>query len=152
MTRKVNQVLWAQWRQRMERQRTSGLSIVAFCRKEGVSPATFHVWKRRLRDSTSTRPLSREGQTAWRSRKQRADVTPHRRPCHSLAKPAMPTHQPDFLQLPVTAARPSPWIELTLADGTVVRLPQGNIAALITVLQVLRGEPFDLSKAESCHA
>jgi len=58
----------------------------------------------------------------------------------------------DFLPLPVTAMRPSPWVELSLADGTVVRLPQQNVAALITVLRVLRGEPLDLPSAERGHA
>ena len=46
----------------------------------------------------------------------------------------------DFLQLPVTAGPQSPWIELAMADGTILRLPQQNLAALIAVLRVLRGE------------
>jgi len=33
----------------MERQRTSGQSIVGFCSQEGLAPASFHAWKRRLR-------------------------------------------------------------------------------------------------------
>jgi Tol biopolymer transport system component len=36
------------WRQRLERQSTSGLSISAFCTREGVSSTSFHAWKRRL--------------------------------------------------------------------------------------------------------
>jgi hypothetical protein len=54
----------------------------------------------------------------------------------------------EFLQLPVTATRSTPWIELALADGTIVRLPQQNLTALVTVLRVLRGERVDLSNAE----
>ena len=34
MTRQVNSVLWNEWRQRLKRQRESGLSITAFCRGE----------------------------------------------------------------------------------------------------------------------
>ncbi len=37
------------WREAIERQRASGQSIVGFCAKEGLSPASFHAWKRRLR-------------------------------------------------------------------------------------------------------
>ena len=37
------------WREVVERQRTSGQSIVGFCSREGLSPASFHAWKRRLR-------------------------------------------------------------------------------------------------------
>jgi hypothetical protein len=36
------------WRQRLLRQTSSGLSIPAFCAREGVSSASFHAWKRRL--------------------------------------------------------------------------------------------------------
>ena len=36
------------WREVIERQRASGQSVVGFCSKEGLSPASFHAWKRRL--------------------------------------------------------------------------------------------------------
>ena len=37
------------WREVIERQQASGQSIVGFCSKEGLAPASFHGWKRRLR-------------------------------------------------------------------------------------------------------
>jgi hypothetical protein len=58
----------------------------------------------------------------------------------------------DFLRLPVTAAQGSPWIELALADGTILRLPQQNLAALVTALRVLRGERLELPCGEGGHA
>ena len=36
------------WRQRLQRQSTSGLSISAFCAREGISCSSFQAWKRRL--------------------------------------------------------------------------------------------------------
>jgi hypothetical protein len=36
------------WREVIERQQASGQSIVGFCSKEGLTPASFHTWKRRL--------------------------------------------------------------------------------------------------------
>ncbi|MGD0900196.1 MAG: hypothetical protein ABR915_20370 [Thermoguttaceae bacterium] len=48
--------------------------------------------------------------------------------------------------------RPSPWIELALPDGTVVRLPQQNLAALAVVLRALRGERLELSEGVGGHA
>ena len=36
------------WRQRLHRQLSSGLSIAAFCAREGVTASSFHAWKRRL--------------------------------------------------------------------------------------------------------
>jgi hypothetical protein len=37
------------WQEAIDRQQGSGQSIVGFCAKEGLSPASFHAWKRRLR-------------------------------------------------------------------------------------------------------
>jgi hypothetical protein len=45
------------WRGVIEHQEASGQSIVGFCAKEGLSPASFHAWKRRLR-----RPRCEAGQ------------------------------------------------------------------------------------------
>ena len=49
------------WRQRIHRQASSGLSMAAFCRREGLSARLFYAWRGRLKarsDSTSLdRPL-----------------------------------------------------------------------------------------------
>ena len=52
MARQVNSVLWNEWRQRLKRQRKSGLSISEFCRREDLSPHTFHSWRRKLLAAT----------------------------------------------------------------------------------------------------
>jgi hypothetical protein len=148
----VNQALWDQWRQRIERQRESGLSIAEFCRREQVSSHRFHIWKRKLRHRMSARHGSDEVTKARRSQRQRAIVTPSRRSRQEPARPTDRARSPGFLQLPVTAVRTSPWIELVLADGTVVRLPQENLAALVTVLRALRGEQLEVFRGESCRA
>ena len=36
------------WQLRLQRHSSSGLSISAFCAREGFSPASFYAWKRRL--------------------------------------------------------------------------------------------------------
>lgn len=43
-----------------------------------------------------------------------------------------------FFQLRTVSATSSPWIELILADGTLIRLPQQNREALLTVLRPAR--------------
>jgi hypothetical protein len=143
MARQVNQVLWDQWRQRTERQGTSGLSIVAFCRREGVSPAAFHAWKRKVCSSASARQPAREAAPARRSRRRPVCGSLGQRLEHLPAKSPAAAHAEDFLQLPVQAVRSSLWIELSLADGTLVRIPQENLAALTTLLRVLRGDDGD---------
>ena len=49
MARTPDLELHALWRERLRRQAGSGLSIAQFCAQEGLSTATFHSWKRRLR-------------------------------------------------------------------------------------------------------
>ncbi len=46
------------WREAIERQQASGQSIVRFCSEEGLAPASFHAWKRRLRPQRGTRRTS----------------------------------------------------------------------------------------------
>jgi len=162
MARTVSQVRWNQWRQVIARQRASGLSVAEFCRRENVSQQGFHAWNRKLRQGTSPARGAAGAAPKQRSPKQRSPkqdpparrlpVAPRRRSRSALPGPAAPAAAAGFLQLPVAAARTSPWIELALADGTVVRLPQQNLAALVTVLRALRGERVELSEVAGCHA
>jgi hypothetical protein len=55
MPRTADPALEVLWRRRLLQQSRCGLSILQFCQREGVSPASFHAWKRRLA-SHSTRP------------------------------------------------------------------------------------------------
>jgi transposase-like protein len=152
MPRQANEVLRDQWRQRIKRQRESGLSIAEFCRREDISSHGFYVWRRNLREASRRRRDSRADSRLQSSRRRSAVVTsrrPLRNPFVGSAALLCPT---DFLQLPVTAAPTMPWIELTMADGTILRLPQQNLAALITALRVLRGERLELPPGEDRHA
>jgi hypothetical protein len=151
MIQKRNNARWAQWRERLQRQRASGLSITEFCRKEGICRVSFQTWKRKLREGTSGRGATgRRGKGPATSRRDDVGcghVKARRRPTGptAISEPA------DFFQVPVLAARSSPWIELSLADGAIVRIPQGNLAALATLLRVLRGGTAALA-GEADHA
>lgn len=48
MPRSANPALETIWRRRLRQQPDSGLTIHQFCKREGVSTASFHAWKRRL--------------------------------------------------------------------------------------------------------
>jgi hypothetical protein len=48
MARPKDLSLECAWRQRLRRQTSGGLSIPAFCAREGISAASFYSWRRRL--------------------------------------------------------------------------------------------------------
>ena len=100
MARQVNQVLWDQWRRRMERQHASGLSIAEFCRRENIPRQGFHVWKRKLRHTASDRQASGEAARVQRSRKRRRIVATRRRSAHRAGQ-IRGADMPD--KLPATA-------------------------------------------------
>jgi hypothetical protein len=45
-----------QWRERFRRFARSELSVVEFCRREGVSTPSFYHWRRKLAESSSNGP------------------------------------------------------------------------------------------------
>ncbi len=48
------------WRRAVRRREKSGLTVVEFCRREDLSPTTYHFWRREIhrRDAESTSPNS----------------------------------------------------------------------------------------------
>jgi transposase-like protein len=90
----------ALWRECIRHQADSGLTIAQFCAREGLSIATFHSWKRRLRLTN------------------RAD--------HRAASPAPST----FLPVTVRVAEPALGdplpIVADLPNGTRLRIPTAN--------------------------
>jgi hypothetical protein len=48
MPRAVDPATRQLWQQRLQRFARSGLTVAAFCAREGVSSASFYAWKRRL--------------------------------------------------------------------------------------------------------
>lgn len=49
MGRVANPSVALAWKRRLGRHSRSGLSIAEFCSQEGISPASFYSWRRRLR-------------------------------------------------------------------------------------------------------
>ncbi|MGB7306889.1 MAG: hypothetical protein WBD13_21690 [Burkholderiaceae bacterium] len=50
-----------QWREIVDRQRTSGLSQAAFCRQENLASATFYKWQNRLNQAATSAPWHSAG-------------------------------------------------------------------------------------------
>ena len=118
MGRVANPELASLWRERVEGQRRSGLSILEYCRREGVSAGNFHAWKRRLRASRS----SVEGKSKQRGAQR---VSPG------------PAPQGGFVQFPLTVEST---IEIRFADGTIVSVPAEKLAVTLKTLQASQGE------------
>jgi hypothetical protein len=53
MARKQNGETEARWREILERQAGSGLSIRSFCTAEGIREPSFYAWRKRLRTQRS---------------------------------------------------------------------------------------------------
>src|SRR5271165_1630616 len=51
-----------EWRQIIDGQRPSGLTVAAYCRDRGITDGTFYAWKRRVR---SRAKLSRSSSPAF---------------------------------------------------------------------------------------
>jgi transposase len=101
------------WRQRLQRFERSGLSVVAFCAKQGVSTPSFYDWRRRLRKSPA--------EQANRSAGSLAD------------SPRL---------VPVRLLTPAAPIELLLPSGLVLRLAPGcDLDFLRTLLATLGDLP-----------
>lgn len=122
MGRRVDSALWDQRQEWVQKQLQSGLSAGTFCRENALNLNNFQAWKRRLKrtdqnDKSSTQP---------RSGKKLLRVS-----TESVGHPA-------FVQIPTVAVASSSWIEVSLSEGIVVRVPSTNLAALRMVLGVLK--------------
>ena len=128
------------WRKLLEQKQRSGLTVVEFCQREGLSPSAYYAWRRKLhgpqaRQMPPAAVVRRQGARAHR--KKKAPESPPRNA---------------FVQVALPAASANAWIEVVLTEGTVIRLPQENLAALQTVLRSLGDGAHAPAKAEVRYA
>ena len=111
------------WRRTVADQAQSNLTISAYCRRNGLRPATFRFWQRELA-------------------RRDAEVTPAvtgKYPASSTALARTPAFLPVRVvqdsSVPIASAAP---IEIVLSSGPIVRVTDGfNPHALDVVLSVL---------------
>jgi len=128
MGRKSNSASVSGWRRQLERQQRSGLSIVAYCRRESIGVSTFYAWKRRLKARPQVATKAKVRRIANRSNAE----------CESRDD----RDGGGFVRVPL-AMRST--IEVRLSDGTLVSLPSDNLAALATTLKTLRSTQLERS-------
>ena len=113
------------WRRAIRQQQRSGLTVRAFCLREGLKDGAFRWWRqalaRRDREMAATTQADRDGEPI------------------EAAPPFLPVRLVDLEAIP---ARPSPPIEVVLPTGPTVRVPSGfDPRTLGQVLAVLEGRP-----------
>ena len=109
MARSSDPARSAQWRQRLERFGSSNVSVARFCRREGISVASFYHWRKKLaRD---------------------ADPSP--------GPPRIASQQCAFTPLTVVSSAPA--IAVHLPGGARLEVPFGELEALrVVVCELLR--------------
>ena len=122
MGRAIDQAIWRQRRLWIEKHRSSGLSAAEFCRVNDLKIFNFYAWNQRLKAKPAGNPRATAKGTV---------MTKQLRGRSAFVQ--MPT--------PVQAVIPEmaemPWVEISQADGLLVRVPAANLAALKLVLGVL---------------
>ena len=111
------------WRRTIRQQQRSGLTVRAFCLREGVKVGAFRWWRqalaRRDREASATAPDDRDGEPI------------------EAAPVFLPVR---LVDLEAAVPRPSPPIEVVLPTGPTVRVSSGfDPRTLGQVLAVLEG-------------
>lgn len=120
MGRPVDMELREAWRERFARQAASGMTVAEFCREEDVSQASYYGWRKRL--AREAGPMRRRGGGPSGSANQwgrRAET------------------EVRFVQLPLASLPQPAAVEVTLVDGTVIRVPGEGRELLERVLRMV---------------
>ncbi len=115
------------WRRTIRDQQRSGLSVRAFCAREGLKDSNFLRWRRELNRR------DREKTTSFPDSATKGPTEPRVSPAF------LPVHVLDADRVP---SRPAPPIEIVLDGGPTIRVPAGfDPRTLDEVLAVLGGRP-----------
>lgn len=106
------------WRERLAAQHRSGQSISKFCQREGISPPSFYVWRKRL-GQAGEKLTRRAGASRRRSQ---AENVRTRRASSRLFVPVRLA----------SGAEPVGGLRIELPGGTVVTLPVDASTELVT--------------------
>ena len=124
-------VKFQEWTERLSRFRSSGRTVAAFCQSEGVSEASFYLWKRKL-----TRTTERTGQCP-------PDVA-------SSGRSGKRSSAPAFEAVELVSRSP-----LATPSATTVRLPRGieiefgsDLRVIEAIVKQLLAEPVAADRGE----
>jgi Transposase len=141
MGRKVNLDLWAAWRERIAQQVSSGGTVAEYCRREEIPPATYYQWKRRLQSNADGRESPALARSASLSRARAAN-----------GHGQVPVSTGRFVQVPLSPPQMAEPVECLFVDGTVVRIPAGNLLVLDRVLDTIHTRSVNRASGDRHHA
>lgn len=135
------------WREFVRQQAGSGLSVRAFCRREGRSEASFYFWQRTIRQ--------RDGQRAESRRLESFRAKPTKPPRSTSSSGQRPIQPPAFVPAVMTRGQPitsrqsrEASIVIELAGGRTLRLPEeiaaSRLADLVVALEAKALEAMSL--------
>ena len=125
MAHAVGSVRYREWEQRLERYAKSKLTVSEFCEWEGVSPAAFYNWRKKLAT----------GNVAKRVTNRLPSGT------SKCEEPRSMIDWSAFLPVQVTSnvssrLKPSP-IRIRLPNGVCILLPEADTATIKTVINAV---------------
>jgi hypothetical protein len=133
MGQKHQRLTASQWRRLFQRQRSSGLSVAAFCQREGVAVSTFFAKRRQLEWSTSSEPRRSEGSASGARERSAAPAFVEVRstgPAEDEGTDPGDENAAGAGREALACSEPEP-IELVLDRGVVVRVRAGFDASLL---------------------
>lgn len=133
MEQKHQRLTASQWRRLFHRQRSSGLSVAAFCGREGVAVSTFFAKRRQLEASSGAEPQRAQGSASGaRQRLAPPAFVEVRSTGAADAEGADPSDEAaaEAAREASACSEPEP-IELVLDRGVVVRVRAGFDAGLL---------------------
>ncbi len=121
MARSIDRVLWAEWRERLGRFDSCGLTVVEFCRSEKVSQAAFYVWRKKLGpDATAD----------TNQRRMNSSLSPDRQ--------WLSTFLPVVSSVPI-AVRDAAFVVMTLPNGVRFELPTTDRGLMAQIVELATG-------------
>jgi hypothetical protein len=128
------------WQLALEAQGESGLSVAAFCRREGLSEAAYYYWRRKIEAVVgSPVPRPRHQVPGQAVGQEQYEAVGRQKPGNTASRPGRQVAGAGSFVEVVLPEDHGPVMELVLCSGNSLRIPGGvDSRALGNIISVLR--------------